>query len=115
MIGDPKEKKEYLERLIISADSRNRVNRFWEFGQLFNIENFFQLISICLQIILGLSVVTAAILGLIQPLWLATMFGIFGSATAISGVYIAYRFFTRNQVFDSLITRAIRRVIQSQN
>lgn len=115
MIGDPKEKKEYLERLITTAGSRKRDNRFREFGQFLNVENFFQLMSICLQIILGLAVVAAAILGLIQPLWLATMFSIIGSAAAMAGVYTAYQFFVRNQVFDSLITKAIRRVIQSQN
>lgn len=117
MIGDPKEKKELLNKLILAAGDGDIDNksRYSEIRLFFNIENLLQLVGIGLKIVLGLGVVAASILGLIQPLWLATFFSIIGSATAMIGLYHFYRFFARNNIFDSLINKAIRRVIQSQN
>jgi hypothetical protein len=115
MLDDPKEKKELMDKLILAAGKKKKNSRFAEFRLFFNTENFFQLVGISLQIVLGLGVVSIAILGLIQPMWLSTFFSIIGSATAMVGVYLCFQFFSRNSVFDSLINKAIRRVIQSQN
>jgi len=115
MIGDPKQKKEYMDRLIMSAGKDEKSFRFSEFRSVLNIENIFQLTGIGLLIVLGLGVVTASILGAIQPLWVSTFFSVLGSAATMTGLYLAYQLFTRDNFFDSLINKAIRRVIQSQN
>ena len=115
MIGNQKEKKEHLKNLILTTGGVKKRSRFSEIRQVFNVENLFQLIGISLQITLGLGVVTLAIVGLIQPLWVSTVFSIFGSASVMFGLYSAYQFFTNHHIFDSLINKAIRRVIQSQN
>jgi hypothetical protein len=115
MIGDPKQKNEYMDKLILSAGKSEKTSRFSEFKSVLNIENIFQLTGIGLLVLLGLAVVTASILGAIQPLWVSTFFSILGSAATMTGFYLAYQIFTRNNFFDSLINKAIRRVIQSQN
>lgn len=117
MIGDPKEKKELLDKLMLAVEDGAvyHNSRYSGFRSFFDIENLFQLIGIGLKSVLGLGVVASSILGLIQPLWLATFFSILGSATAMIGLYNFYQFFTRNNVYDSLINKAIRRVIQAQN
>ena len=115
MIGDPKEKKEYMDRLIMSAGKDEKSFRFSEFRSVLNVENSFQLAGIGLLIVLGLGAITASLLGAIQPLWISAFFSILGSAATVVGLYLAYQLFTRNNFFDSLINKAIRRVIQSQN
>jgi magnesium-transporting ATPase (P-type) len=115
MIGDPKEKKEFLDKLILSVGKEEKPSRFSEFISILNFENIFQLTGIALLMVLGLGVVTASVLGAIQPLWVSTVFSILGSAATMVGLYLAYQLFTRNNIFDSLINKAIRRVIQSQN
>ncbi len=99
----------------MSAGKDEKSLRFSEFRSVLNIENIFQLTGIGLLIVLGLGVVTASILGAIQPLWVSTFFSVLGSAATMTGLYLAYQLFTRDNFFDSLINKAIRRVIQSQN
>lgn len=115
MLDDPKEKKELMDKLILAVGNKENNSRFAEFKLFLNTENLFQLVGFCLQIVLGLGIVTIAILGLIQPMWLSTFFSIIGSATALVGFYLSFQFFSRNSLFDTLINKAIRRVIQSQN
>jgi hypothetical protein len=117
MIGDPKEKKELLEKLMLAVEDGAVYNnsRFSGVRSILDIENLFQLSGIGLKIVLGVGVVASSMLGLVQPLWLATFFSIIGSATAMIGLYNLYQFITRNNVYDSLINKAIRRVIQAQN
>ncbi len=72
-------------------------------------------ISAAAQIFLGTSVVALSLLNSIQPLWLATVMTVFGSITTMIGLYFMYRTITQTGAFDSLLHKAIKRVISSQN
>lgn len=115
MIGDPKEEKEYINKLIKEVGKKEGKSRYPGFRLLADMKTFFQFIGTIFQVLLGLGVVTISVLGLIQPLWLSMIFGILGSVTVLVCIYTAYRLVKSNHIFDSLINRAIRRVIQSQN
>ncbi|MEX1063476.1 MAG: hypothetical protein WEC12_07725 [Balneolaceae bacterium] len=105
-----------MSRWITAAGNRRKSSRRHSGYRLYlNMEILFQLIGTVLQLILGFSVVCAAILGLIRPFWLATFFSILGSGSVVAGIISLYRLFISRHVFDSLVNRAIRRVIQSQN
>lgn len=77
--------------------------------------NGLHFISAAMQIFLGTSVVALSLLNSIQPLWLATIMTVFGSITTMVGLYFMYRTITQTGAFDSLLHKAIKRVINSQN
>ncbi|MEX0610178.1 MAG: hypothetical protein WD016_09205 [Balneolaceae bacterium] len=72
-------------------------------------------ISALAQIFLGTCVVALSLINSIQPLWLATIMTVFGSITSMIGLYFMYYIFSHAGVFDSLLHKAIKRVINSQN
>lgn len=72
-------------------------------------------IAASMQIFLGTSVVALSLLNSINPLWLATIMTVFGSITTMIGLYFMYRTVTNSGAFDSLLHKAIKRVISSQN
>lgn len=67
------------------------------------------------QIFLGVSVVALSLVELISPSWLATVMTILGSITAVVGLCFMFSIFSDNGAFDSLLNRAIKRVITFQN
>lgn len=77
--------------------------------------NGMHLISALSQVFLGSTVVTLSLISSIQPLWLATIMAVFGSITAMIGLYFTYYTFTNEGAFDSLLHKAIKRVINFQN
>ncbi|MDR9418833.1 hypothetical protein [Gracilimonas sp.] len=77
--------------------------------------NGLHLISSVTQILVGLAVVTLSLLNGIQPLWLATIMTVMGSISTMIGIFFLYRTITKTGAFDSLLHRAIKRVINSQN
>lgn len=72
-------------------------------------------VAAAMQIFLGTSVVALSLLNSINPLWLATIMTVFGSITTMIGLYFMYRTVTNSGAFDSLLHKAIKRVISSQN
>jgi hypothetical protein len=72
-------------------------------------------IAASMQIFLGTSVVALSLLNSINPLWLATIMTVFGSINTMIGLYFMYRTVTNSGAFDSLLHKAIKRVISSQN
>ncbi|MEX0844487.1 MAG: hypothetical protein WD022_04365 [Balneolaceae bacterium] len=74
--------------------------------------HFFAALS---QIFLGTSVVALSLINSIQPLWLATVMTVFGSIVTMIGLYFMYSIITQTGAFDSLLHKAIKRVISSQN
>lgn len=68
-----------------------------------------------LQISVGLALVAVSILGLITPLWLAAFLSLAGSISTMAGVFLIYFIISSKGIFDSLINKAIRRVISAQN
>jgi hypothetical protein len=77
--------------------------------------NGFQIISAFIQILLGTTVVALSILELIQPVWLATVVSLLGCVSIISGLILSYSAFSSSGSFNSLINKAIKRVITFQN
>lgn len=77
--------------------------------------NGFQLVSTFIQILLGTAVVALSIIELIQPVWLATIMSVLGCIAVISGLICSYNVFSSSESFNSLINKAIKRVITFQN
>lgn len=77
--------------------------------------NGLHFISAISQIFLGTTVVALSLINSIQPLWLATVMTVFGSITTMIGLYFMYITITGSGAFDSLLHKAIKRVITSQN
>ena len=77
--------------------------------------NAFQFLSAFIQVLLGTTVVTVSILGLIQPIWLATALSLLGCLSIISGLVFSYSVLSNTNSFNSLINKAIKRVITFQN
>lgn len=96
-----------------STDSKNSgISLFMD--QVHSIDGL-HFISASMQIFLGTSVVALSLLNSIHPLWLATIMTVFGSVTTMVGLYFMYRTITNSGAFDSLLHKAIKRVISSQN
>ena len=77
--------------------------------------NGLHFLSAMSQIFLGTSVVALSLINSIQPVWLATIMTVFGSITTMVGLYFMYNIITQTGAFDSLLHKAIKRVISSQN
>ena len=77
--------------------------------------NGFQLVSAFIQILLGTAVVALSIIQLIQPVWLATIMSVLGCISVISGLVCSYNVLSSSESFNSLINKAIKRVITFQN
>ncbi len=116
MFEEEKEKKPLvgnnLRQFDINSHSDTRLSEFW--GKLHSI-NGLHFISALSQIFLGIAVVALSLINRIQPLWLATVMTVLGSISTMIGLYFVYSTVTRNGVFDSLLHKAIKRVISSQN
>ena len=55
------------------------------------------------------------ILGVIQPVWVSTIVSILASVTSVIGLFFLYNIFTEADTFNTLLHKAIKRVINSQN
>lgn len=75
----------------------------------------FQIIAGICQILLGLSVITVSVLGLIKPLWVSVVLSMIGSVTTMIGLYLVYIMTTNSDNHNSLIRSAIRRVMKARN
>jgi hypothetical protein len=67
------------------------------------------------QIILGLSVITVAILGHITSLWLSTVLTGVSSITAMIGCFLVYHTVSKLHDPDLLLRNAMKRVMESKN
>lgn len=67
------------------------------------------------QVFLGTTVVALSLINSINPMWLATIMTVMGSITSMIGLYFLYSIFTRSGAYDSLLQKAIKRVVSSQN
>jgi hypothetical protein len=74
-----------------------------------------QQIAMVCQIVLGVTVITLSLMGLIRPLWLSTFLTMLGSLTVLAGA--GYIYLNRNKQNDpnALLRSAMRRVMESQN
>lgn len=72
-------------------------------------------VSALLQLFLGSAVVALSLVGSIQPVWVATLMTVLGSITLMSGLFMLHRTIVYAGTFDSLLQKAIKRVINNQN
>lgn len=73
------------------------------------------LLAGAVQVKIGLLIVSITILGMVQPLWVSTLLSLLGSMSCMMGGFMIYNTVTGLQSHKSLISRAIQRVINSQN
>lgn len=116
MIDDPKEKNYDVDgQSVLSNRSKNGRGVFSKIGVLIYSGNMLQLTAACLLVTMGAVIVGVALLGLMQPLWLSTVLSMLGSVSAMVGIYIFYNLFSDKSTFDTLVNKAIQRVIRNQN
>ncbi len=116
MYEEPKEKNSLVQENSIRVDIPTRsLSNFSVFFDKVHSINGLHLLSALSQIFLGLSVVALSVLNIIQPDWIATVMTVVGSMTSIVGLYFVYYILTHTDSFDSLLNKAIKRVINSQN
>lgn len=82
---------------------------------LSNLHTFVPLLGGVLLILTGLTLVSITILGLIKPLWISAILTLLGSVSSMIGVFLIYQTVTMQGSMDTLINKAIRRTIESQN
>lgn len=114
MFDDKKEKSHFLRELHIEETTK-KVSRISQVMEQVHSVNTLHLISAMSQIFLGSFVVALSILGVIKPIWLSTIISIFGSITTVIGLFFTYQIFSEADAFNTLLHRAIKRVINSQN
>ncbi len=116
MFEEPKEKNPHeYENIQIEKSKKTNKSGVSQFVGKVHSVNGLHLCAAFLQIFLGTSVVALSLIELIQPNWLATVMTIIGSLTTIIGLYFMYSIFSVNGAFDSLLNKAIKRVITFQN
>ena len=80
-----------------------------------NAHTFIPLLAGVLLIITGLVLVSITILGFITPLWISAILSLLGSISSMVGVFLIYHTVTSHRSLDSLINKAIQRVVDDQN
>lgn len=76
---------------------------------------FLPLLSGVLLLMSGLILVSITILGFITPLWISAFLTLFGSISSMVGVFLIYQTVSSRNTFETLVTKAIRRAVKSQN
>ena len=101
----------------LSLKNKSKADKVNESVFLSRIQsvNGLHFISATAQLFLGVCVVALSLVELIQPNWLATLMTVLGSLTSVIGLYFMYTIFSRIGTFDSLLNKAIKRVITFQN
>ncbi len=106
LIGEISEK--WVERNI-----KKKNDLFFEIDK--SSFNGLHFMSAFLLTFLGTSVVALSVIELIHPVWLATIMTVVGSISIITGLVLFYSLFVSSDSFNSLINKAIKRVILFQN
>lgn len=116
MYEEPKENNSLVQENSIRVDRPTRhLSSFSVFFDRVHSINGLHLLSALSQIFLGSSVVALSLLEVISNGWIATIMTVVGSMTTVVGLYFVYYILTHTDSFDSLLNKAIKRVINSQN
>lgn len=116
MFNQEKNKEQLLgDAIKQSIASSHEVQEISNFMFKVQSVNGLHFASALCQIFLGTSVVALSLVNSIHPLWLATMMTVFGSITTMIGLCFLYSTFNGSGAFDSILHKAIKRVINSQN
>ncbi|MDX1640866.1 MAG: hypothetical protein R3220_04175 [Balneolaceae bacterium] len=115
MTDHPKKTSSSFQDLKLEVEKSNRspLNRFRYL--LSNVHTLIPLLAGVLLILTGLTLVSISILGFIPPFWVSGMLSILGSVSSMVGVFLMYQTVTSQGSFESLINKAIRRVVNNQN
>lgn len=100
-------------QLDIGRSKKSPLHRFRYLVS--NLHTFIPLLAGVLLIISGLVLVSISILGFITPFWLSGILSLLGSVSSMVGVFLIYQTVSSLGSFDTLINRAIRRVVNDQN
>ncbi|HEX6981647.1 MAG TPA: hypothetical protein VF181_02700 [Balneolaceae bacterium] len=90
-------------------------NSFSVFFEQVHTINALCLIAGLFQIVLGASVITISILGLVQELWLANALTMLASVSTIIGCYLVYITVSKKRDPQALLREAMKRVMESKN
>jgi hypothetical protein len=116
MHEEPKEKYSSVQENSSRIDLPTRcLSIFSVFFDKVHSINGLHLLSALFQIILGSLVVALSVLDIIKPVWIASIMTVVGSFATVTGMYFLYFVFSRSSTFDSLLNKAIKRVINNQN
>lgn len=99
--------------LQVGRSNQGLLNRLRSL--LSSVHTFIPFLSGVLMIVTGLTLVSITILGFITPLWVSGLLSILGSVSSMVGVFLIYQTVSSQGSFDSLINKAIRRVVNNQN
>lgn len=100
-------------QLQVSKSNKGPLSRFLLLVS--NVHTFIPLLSGVLLILSGLTLVSITILGFITPLWVSAVLTLLGSVSTMVGGFLIYQIVSSQDSFESLINKAIRRVVDSQN
>lgn len=115
MDGDQKKTKQHVHQFLFQQE-RNKQKARVRWHSLFkNGQTVILLLTGFFQMKLGLLIVCIAILGMIEPLWLATVLSMLGSISCMIGGFFIYHAITLQGSFETLIGQAIQNVINSLN
>lgn len=115
MYDDPKEKNVNVESLNVESEKRNSHSLLRKSLNWIHSGIFVPIVAGFLQTIIGLTLVGVSILGLLQPVWLSAIISVMGSISSMAGVYLIYHVISKQDTFNTLINKAIRRVIEARN
>lgn len=76
--------------------------------------NFLHILAAACLVVLGSAVVTISMMGLIQPMWLSKLMIMFSSIATMVGCYLFYADYRKSKG-ETVVRKAIRRVLESQN
>jgi len=96
----------------LKTNSTSRISVFMD--KVHSVDGLY-FVSAMLQLFLGSAVVALSLVGSIQPVWVATLMTVFGSITLMSGLFMLHKTIVYAGTFDSLLQKAIKRVINNQN
>lgn len=115
MINDYKEEDSPFDDIKFERAGPGRISGMA--GRLFGLErgHLLQAAGAVLQVLLGIATIVLSLIGLIQPAWISTLMSILGSLAIITGTALLISAIIKKPIFQSLISQAIRRVIESQN
>lgn len=94
------------------SDQRSRLANLIERTHTLN---FFYKVAGSVQILLGISVITIAVIGLIRPLWLSKVFIMMASLSTLTGGYLLYTAKSKNNDSRTLLHKAMQRMMKSKN
>jgi DNA integrity scanning protein DisA with diadenylate cyclase activity len=95
--------------------STQRLSSFSIFLEKVHSINGLHLLCAMFQLFLGIFLVALSLLNLIEPIWIASILAVIGSIAIITGFYFLFYILNRSNTFDSLLNKAIKRVINAQN